>query len=121
MNSETPETLFPNAKWELKPKLHRYPTKRWGHTATLLKNKIYIYGGKTGKSKESLYELDCDTLESHILDAGALSESRESHSCSAVKDKLYFFGGCSQNKVRPFNQHLMGMAYFQNIFKYLDT
>lgn len=55
MKSEALDSVFVNSKWELKPKLHRYPTKRWGHTSAISKNKLYIYGGKTGKVKEPLY------------------------------------------------------------------
>ena len=51
MNGEASESMFINLKWEIKPKLHRYPPKRWGHTTVVNKNKLYIYGGKTGKAK----------------------------------------------------------------------
>lgn len=35
------------------------PDKKMGHTAVLNKSKLWLYGGKTGKLKEPLYELDC--------------------------------------------------------------
>lgn len=69
MNKEQPKEAFTKPIWELKPKMHRYPTKRWGHTAVVLNSKLYIYGGKTGKAKESLYQIDCDTYEAHILES----------------------------------------------------
>lgn len=62
MKSEAIQSVFRSPKWEIKPKLHRYPPKRWGHTGVLIKNKLYIYGGKTGRLKEPLYEFDCDTF-----------------------------------------------------------
>lgn len=51
MNKEHIANTFAKPLWQTKPKLHRYPTKRWGHTAVIMKNKLYIYGGKTGKAK----------------------------------------------------------------------
>lgn len=62
MIGDSVQPVFRNPIWEIRPKLQRYPTKRWGHTATLNKNKLYIYGGKTDKTKEPIYELDCDTF-----------------------------------------------------------
>lgn len=76
MKSDLNQSVFKSPKWEVKPKLHRYPTKRWGHTAVINKNKLYIYGGKTGRQKEPIYELDCDTLESTILDVTDFPDSR---------------------------------------------
>lgn len=76
MKSESAQTIFKSPKWEVKPKLHRYPTKRWGHTSVINKNKIYIYGGKTGKLKEPIYEIDCDTFESQIIDVHGFPDSR---------------------------------------------
>lgn len=93
------QSVFRNPLWEIKQKLQRYPTKRWGHTATINKNKLYIYGGKTGKAKEPIYELDLDTLESQIFDLNGFPEARESHSCALIKDKLIIWGGCRQEKV----------------------
>lgn len=59
MKSDTVHSVLRSPKWEIKTKGHRYPTKRWGHTAVLNKSKLWLYGGKTGKLKEPLYELDC--------------------------------------------------------------
>ena len=99
MNKEPPKQLFPKPIWELKPKQHRYPTKRWGHSAVVFNSKLYIYGGKTGKGKEPLYQIDCDTYEAHILESKGLPQSRESHSCNLIKDKMIVWGGCHRNKV----------------------
>lgn len=102
MRSDSIQSIYRNPKFEIKPKLHRYPPKRWGHTAVLNANKLYIYGGKTGKLKEPLYELDCDTFQSHIHEISGFPESRESHSCSLIKGKLLIWGGCRQEKVLHF-------------------
>lgn len=101
-NHSVGESIF-KPKWELKPRLQRYPTKRWGHTSVINQKKLYIYGGKTGKSKEPLYEIDCDTLECRTYELQSSPEGRESHSCSLVRDKLYVWGGCRQEKVIIFN------------------
>ena len=99
MNNRSVEQSFFKPKWDLKPRLQRYPTRRWGHTAVIKNKKVYIYGGKTGKSKEPLYEIDCDTLECRTIDLQGAPESRESHSCSIVGDKMLIWGGCRQEKV----------------------
>ena len=62
MKSDSIQSVIGTPKWEPRPKLHRYPTKRWGHTGAISKNKLFIYGGKTGRSKEPLYEIDCESF-----------------------------------------------------------
>ena len=116
MKKEARINMFAKPVWEAKPKLHRYPTKRWGHTAVVIKNKLYIYGGKTGKGKEPLYEIDCETYEAHILESTGLPQSRESHSCTAIKNKLVIWGGCYQNKVKKFNSVIKVMAILKVLF-----
>ena len=37
---------FENCKWVYHKKSSSAPSKRWGHTAALLGNHIYIFGGK---------------------------------------------------------------------------
>jgi hypothetical protein len=68
MKASTTSNVNFKPKWEIKTKLQRFPTRRWGHTSILKNKKLIIYGGKTGRPKEPLYQIDCDTLESQILD-----------------------------------------------------
>jgi hypothetical protein len=37
---------FENTKWVYHKKSPSAPSKRWGHSSTLLRNNIYIFGGK---------------------------------------------------------------------------
>ena len=96
MNNHSVDNVYRKVKWEQKPRQPRYPTKRWGHTSILKNRKLYIYGGKTGKVKDPVYQIDCDTLESVILESQTYPETRESHSCSLLKDKLIVWGGYRQ-------------------------
>lgn len=115
MNRDGLQSYFKSPMWDLKPKLHRYPSKRWGHSGTVFKNKLYIYGGKTGKLKEPIYEIDLDTYECSILDVNGFPDSRESHSCTLIKDKLFIWGGCRQEKV--YALFLSPRRFFNLIFK----
>lgn len=51
MRAETGDTISKTLKWEIKPKLQKYPSKRWGHSGVIYSNKLVIYGGSTGKHK----------------------------------------------------------------------
>ncbi|WCJ35825.1 Galactose oxidase/kelch repeat superfamily protein [Euphorbia peplus] len=74
------------------------PGKRWGHTCNSVKGGrfLYVFGG---------YGQDnCQTNQVHVFDTvmqswsqpavqGTLPTPRDSHSCTAIGDKLYVFGG----------------------------
>ncbi|KAL5751468.1 hypothetical protein ACOSP7_026071 [Xanthoceras sorbifolium] len=74
------------------------PGKRWGHTCNAIKGGrfLYVFGGY-GKD-------NCQTNQVHVFDTVNLTWSqpvikgmpptpRDSHSCTAVGDNLYVFGG----------------------------
>ncbi|KAK0586865.1 hypothetical protein LWI29_013612 [Acer saccharum] len=74
------------------------PGKRWGHTCNAIKGGrfLYIFGGY-GKD-------NCQTNQVHVFDTvnqtwsqptikGMPPTPRDSHSCTAVGDNLYVFGG----------------------------
>lgn len=102
MNSLESCKVLTSPRWEVKRKLNKYPSKRWGHTAVLYGNNLVIFGGKTGKTKEPVYSINCDTFECENMDGGETPVIRESHSCSLINDKMIIFGGCQSQKVTNF-------------------
>jgi hypothetical protein len=58
---------FNGLKWEIRPKMTKYPSKRWGHTATIFNKKLYIYGGNLPKAKEPIYRINCENFECEQL------------------------------------------------------
>ncbi|KAK7265876.1 hypothetical protein RJT34_33501 [Clitoria ternatea] len=74
------------------------PGKRWGHTCNAIKGGklVYVFGGY-GKD-------NCQTNQVHVFDTvkqtwsqpaikGSPPTRRDSHSCSAIGDNLFVFGG----------------------------
>ena len=59
--------VISSPRWEIKEKLSKYPSRRWGHSAVLQGKKLVIFGGKTGKTKEPVYRIDCETFEADTI------------------------------------------------------
>lgn len=56
-------------KWQLKHKQQqKYPTKRWGHTATILSGYLYIFGGKITRTRDPIYRFNCETFECEVVE-----------------------------------------------------
>lgn len=59
--------VITSPRWEAKNKLCKYPSRRWGHSAVLHGRNLVIFGGKTGKTKEPIYVINCDTFEGETI------------------------------------------------------
>lgn len=78
------------------------PGKRWGHTFTAIRGGklLYLFGGYAGDN--------CQTNKLHLFNTATRTWSepitkgtpptpRDSHSCTAVRDSLFVFGGTDGN------------------------
>jgi N-acetylneuraminic acid mutarotase len=96
------------------------PEKRWSHSTVIVKNKLYIFGGKTGttaslKSPYSKEFLSLD-LSSKFSSSNPPYKSVSSsnppliaqHSAAPTKDGFLVYGGTTENLADP-------LAYFYNI------
>lgn len=81
-------------------------TPLFGHTATMIDNSVYIFGGKSNESVSSdIYHFDTKSLSWELLDVKGIKPTpRSGHTMtfrnSGNKSELYLFGGaCGQNGV----------------------
>ncbi|CAD8107503.1 unnamed protein product [Paramecium primaurelia] len=106
-----PTKIFKNAQWISKSlsvnkrKSPNYPCKRWGHTAVLHDKYMYVFSG-CGKSDnprqwEQIYRMDCITFQWERLNSPSQNHppGRDSHCCVCLQNKLYFFGGSSNELI----------------------
>ncbi|CAD8100021.1 unnamed protein product [Paramecium sonneborni] len=106
-----PTKIFKNAQWISKSlsvnkrKSPNYPCKRWGHTAVLHDKYMYVFSG-CGKSDnprqwEQIYRMDCITFQWERLNSPSQKHptGRDSHCCVCLQNKLYFFGGSSNELI----------------------
>ena len=106
-------TDFRKLKWQARPRLAEYPSKRWGHSTVVHDGRLVIYGGNfASRGKEGLHTINCESLEGDCLSFGTYPELRESHSCNVIKDSLYVFGGCINQEVHLFNSALQSLFVF---------
>ncbi len=81
-------------KWDHPP--NNVPFKKWGHTANLIGNSIYLFGGSIGLHNQNdiqKYDVQSQTLQKAIT-RGNTPSARKSHSSAVIEEKLYIFGGC---------------------------
>lgn len=68
------------------------PTHRYGHTAVIKSDKMYIFGGiSMGKYLNDLWECDLNTFTWMQRKSGPID--RSSHTAIVNADKMYVFGG----------------------------
>ncbi|KAL6046242.1 Negative regulator of mitotic exit, variant 2 [Balamuthia mandrillaris] len=75
------------------------PAPRAGHSATLIGNVLYVFGGRLSKTQRTneLYALDVETFTwSYIPCKGVLPSPRASHCAVAVGTKLFIIAGRSE-------------------------
>lgn len=82
------------------------PSKRWGHSCCVYKNKMIIFGGRfNSKSLNSMYIFDLETLSWNKIDckgnstgSNNIPTARDSHTSLVYKNFMYVFGGNWQDK-----------------------
>jgi hypothetical protein len=76
------------------------PTRRYGHTATVVNNKIYIFGGYDEKHNRlnEVYVFDPETMAwKKVTTNGTPPSERYFHSACALGSEIYIFGGDTQD------------------------
>lgn len=90
-------------EWTLPASMGKLPAPRAAHAATLIKNTVYVFGGRHQNSRmNDLHCLNMDTMEWNgpLAVEGVLPEGRSWHSLNALSDNyLVLYGGFSQNDV----------------------
>jgi len=70
------------------------PSRRWGHTANVFKNEIYIFGGRNESDVNDLYKYNIEMNEwNQIHFQGVLPIARRRHSSVFVSSAFVVFGG----------------------------
>lgn len=68
-----------------------------GHSACLIKNKMYIFGGFeyiTDQYSQEVHYLNLDTLKwSYVITKGTPPSHRDFHTAVAYGDRMYIYGG----------------------------
>ena len=84
------------------------PSPRGSHSATVVNNQLFVFGGYGGagfarRDFNDVTVLDLDTWEWHPMEcSGQLPEARSGHQAVAVLDKMYVIGGWnSMDQVTP--------------------
>lgn len=76
-----------------------WPCPRGGHTATLIRNRMYVFGGYGGygyarRDLDDLQVLDLTTWQwLRVTPKGVPPERRSGHQACAVEDRLFIIGG----------------------------
>ena len=82
-------------KWEIVKHTGAIPSPRHGHAATLIKDKLYLFGGRDEECFNDLYELHLETLAWTSLQTGGPCKPvvRHRHTFTALSDKCVALHG----------------------------
>lgn len=90
-------------QWSRPPCSGNFPSARAAHAAAVLKDKVYIFGGRHDNHRlNDLHSLDMTLLtwSGELPVCGPLPEGRSWHSLTSVSDRfLILYGGFSQTNV----------------------
>lgn len=86
-----------NLTWSTPHVTGMRPYAKDGHTACLIRNKMYIFGGfeyNTEQYSQETHCLNIDTLEWTFLNAeGTPPSHRDFHTAVPIDNKMYIYGG----------------------------
>jgi N-acetylneuraminic acid mutarotase len=69
------------------------PSTRWGHSACVFDDKLYVLGGRNDHDVNDLYRLDLATNQWEKLDLPSPPNPRRRHSAVFISSSLVIFGG----------------------------
>ncbi|CAB0002345.1 unnamed protein product [Nesidiocoris tenuis] len=94
------------------------PCSRDGHSACVIGNTMYIFGGyeeEFERYSQDVYALNLDTYcWNYIVTQGQLPDCRDFHTSTAIGNRIYIFGGRS-------DPHNLDMDFYPNDIVYLDV
>lgn len=97
------------------------PFAKDGHSACVIKNKMYIFGGFeyfSDQYSHDVYCLDFDSMIwTYIAATGPIPSPRDFHTAVPVDDRMYIFGGRGDLNLRDYPDEEL---YCSELF-YLDT
>lgn len=97
------------------------PYAKDGHSACVIRNKMYVFGGfeyLTDQYSQEVHCLDLDSLQWTFVDVhGAPPSQRDFHTAVPIGDRMYIFGGRGDLN-SPYNSQ--EEVYCPQVF-YLDT
>jgi dynein heavy chain len=103
---------------------HNAPPARGAHTATIIGENMYVFGGYGGqgysrRELDDLYALNLETMVwSKVLAKGVPPEKRSGHQACAIEKKIYVFGGWnSSTQVIIFATQITDPSLMTLIFK----
>ncbi|XP_026751898.1 kelch domain-containing protein 3 [Galleria mellonella] len=125
-NSVASETLScfdtKTLEWSTPPVSGMVPYAKDGHSACIIKNKMYIFGGfeySSDQYSQEVHCLDLDTLKWTFIDTrGSPPSYRDFHTAVAYGDRMYVFGGRGGGDFSPYNN--LDEEYCPKVY-YLDT
>lgn len=108
-------------EWSTPPVSGMVPDAKDGHSACVINNKMYIFGGfeyVTDQYSQEVHCLDLETFVWRFIDAsGAIPSPRDFHTAVSYNNNMYLFGGRGD----PVNSsNLTEERYCSQLF-YLDT
>eukprot|EP01120_Amphizonella_sp_Union-15-10_P009129 TRINITY_DN339_c0_g1_i1.p1 TRINITY_DN339_c0_g1~~TRINITY_DN339_c0_g1_i1.p1 ORF type:complete len:337 (+),score=40.51 TRINITY_DN339_c0_g1_i1:139-1149(+) len=86
------------SKWSKPNQKGQVPPLRVAHTAQLLRNKLYLFGGRTEEPIElnDLYSYDVENSTWSRVETQRSPEPRSYHASTSLGDDYFIFGGCKQ-------------------------
>ena len=94
--------LEKNSWTELKPnnEINKLPTKRYGQSMIVIKNKIIVFGGRFGNCLNDVWVYDLEKNSWELMKpSGNLPSKRFGHSAQLINGKMVIFGGFSDDTV----------------------
>jgi len=93
-------------RWNVRQAFGDIPPERYGHTATRVGSKVFVFGGRDPKSTvtfNDLYCLDLDTMVWTKVEEKGNPSPRYDHTCTYVNNRLFIIGGYDSNSQSPVN------------------
>jgi len=87
------EWSFRSSSWKKLDTTGEVPAPRWGHSAVIYQDELWVYGGFTSSWNSELYCLNLGTLVWRRINAEGAPFGRHFHSANVYQDKMYIFGG----------------------------
>mmetsp|Transcript_1956 Transcript_1956/g.2549 ORF Transcript_1956/g.2549 Transcript_1956/m.2549 type:complete len:256 (+) Transcript_1956:104-871(+) len=92
------EYSFKKSSWNKLETEGDVPVPRWGHSAVIFQNELWVFGGFTNSWNNDFYCLNLATRKWRKINAEGAPTARHFHSANVYNDRMYIFGGLSTKK-----------------------